>query len=223
MMNGSDCDALSAGRLAGPSHIHRAPGVLAYGGCSAACFDAGVKTQETLPETVAEAFDGHRIREIIQRVCRHYSVPVAFIALERPDCLRLKACRGVSAQYVPLKSVARHWVSRNLPIIIEDVDDMGETWSEDILVNGPVKMRFVTVAPLMSSASTCVGSLVIMDEQPRCNFNLKDSDFLTQSAEAVMALFKMAAATEDWWRLPVPSTAELPDMQERLEDSDDEE
>lgn len=33
MMNGSDCDALSAGRLAGPSHIHRAPGVLAHVGC----------------------------------------------------------------------------------------------------------------------------------------------------------------------------------------------
>lgn len=63
--------------------------------------------QETLPSSTADAFDGRRIMEIVQGICNHYAVPVAFVALERPDCLELKACQGVAGQCVSVNSIAR--------------------------------------------------------------------------------------------------------------------
>mmetsp|Transcript_89720 Transcript_89720/g.258642 ORF Transcript_89720/g.258642 Transcript_89720/m.258642 type:complete len:238 (+) Transcript_89720:81-794(+) len=182
---------------------------------------AGTKTQESLPDVSLEVFDSWRIREIVSNLCEKYAVPRAFLAMEGPDSLKLKARNGVSLKAVPLDSIARHWVNRELPIIVEDTDAQQYWWRDDALIHGPEEMRFFVVAPLMSSAYVCVGSVVLMDTRTRPGFGLKECDELVRSATAVMTVFRSVSATQDWFRLCLPSLAELPDTLDS-EDEDDE-
>lgn len=109
----------------------------------------------------------------------------------------------------PRQSVARHWVDRDLPIIVENAASIADAWAEDAFLHGPPQVRFAVVAPLMSSTSSCVGSLVIMDTSPRHGFNLTQCDFLTSSAGAVAALLGEMAEAHEWWKLPIPSSDAL--------------
>jgi len=186
----------------------------------------GTKTQESLPDVALEVFDSWRIRKIVGHICEKYDVSRAFLAMEGPDSLKLKARNGVTLKSVPLNSVARHWVNRELPIIVEDTGAHEYWWQNDELIHGEEEMRFFAVAPLMSSALVCVGSLVIMDENRRLGFGLMDCAELVKSATEVMAVFRTVSATQDWFRLSLPSVAELPECllghsNEDTEDEDD--
>mmetsp|Transcript_118068 Transcript_118068/g.338695 ORF Transcript_118068/g.338695 Transcript_118068/m.338695 type:complete len:239 (-) Transcript_118068:178-894(-) len=166
------------------------------------------KTQESLPSVQLETFESARIKVVVSGVREHYQVPIAFLALEAPSCLHLKARIGVEASTVPLTSIARHWVARELPIIIEDIDKNG-CWKEDELVNGHPKKQFFVGAPLMSSGRKCVGSFVIMDTEPRA-FRVQDSKHLVEMSKTIMGIFRSASATCDIWKLSLPSIGELP-------------
>jgi len=161
------------------------------------------KTNESLPEAFLAEFDAVRIQGIVDDVMNHYKVPVAFLAMEGPNDLKLKARRGLLKHSVPINSIARHGISRDLPIIIEDI---GQTprFENDPLVVGPPAAGFFAGAPLMMRHRKCVGTLCIMDTAPR-KFDLCDSDFLVRSAKAIVCIYKMAAETKDFWTLTVSS------------------
>jgi len=166
-------------------------------------------THESLPDLVVESFDDKQVQTIVGQLVHHYRVDVAFVAFESQSCLKLRARHGTSLRQLPLGSIARHKILRNLPIIIGDVAKMPE-FDDDEAVAGPPRLRFFAGAPLMTTECTCVGNLVIMDQRPRENFGLQDCAQLVEAASVIVRAYRSAAESPELWGMSLPSTAVLP-------------
>lgn len=164
-------------------------------------FGAGSKTNESLPGGIIDCFDARQVQAIVKEVKEHYSVAVAFLALESPHGLKLRARHGIKTTDVAAGSIAQHTIFRDLPIIIEDLQ-AHDRFANDILVKGPPAMNFFAGAPLMLTANRCVGTLCIMDTDSR-RFSLRDAAKLAQSAKQVFEVYESGVRPDEYWNLTV--------------------
>lgn len=138
---------------------------------------------------------------------------MAFVALEAGDVLRLQACYGTTLRQVPFSSVARHWVNRNLPIILENIDEQSR-FRNDPLVFGPPRMSFFVSVPLMLTKDTSFGALCMLSRAPR-KFMLDDATELQQCADEIGSLYCEVSQGRALWCFTVSS---LPEVSQDLED-----
>jgi len=175
------------------------------------------KTNDSLPPARIEDFDASAVRDIIKDLMEYYGVTVAFLALESPKDLKLKARYGVSPTSVGHDSIAKHGIARDLPIIIENTGAKKQ-FLEDPLVVGPPALGFFAGSPLMMSPRQCVGSLCIMDVDSR-DFSLNDAVFLQRCARKICQIYKQVFEEKEIWTLTVSSLVSL----EGSDSRDDEE
>jgi len=181
------------------------------------------KTNESLPELILANFDACAVQEVVKKLAKHYGVPAAFLALESPEDLKLKACYGISLRSVGHNSIAKHGIARDLPIIIEDVKAESRFTRDPLVVGQP--FGFFAGSPLMMSSRRCVGSLCIMDHACRA-FTLQDAAFLDECARAICEIYKPSVNAQDLlWKYTVDSLVSIDsaDLFEGAEDEEEEE
>mmetsp|Transcript_20842 Transcript_20842/g.65143 ORF Transcript_20842/g.65143 Transcript_20842/m.65143 type:complete len:293 (-) Transcript_20842:169-1047(-) len=148
---------------------------------------SGEMTTESLPDLVVSHFSQEDILRYTLRVQQHYKVPVGFLALMAGNGMYLKGRVGVDTRFVPLPSICNPGPSRGLPIIITDTWRIG-FFIKDPLVERHPFAKFFAAAPVVLPGHRCVGTLCIMDSQPREQFTLENCQFLVDCAWQVSVL-----------------------------------
>ncbi|MCC1491810.1 sensor histidine kinase [Cognatishimia sp. F0-27] len=110
-----------------------------------------------------ESFD-----EIVELVRRLLDVPVVLISLVDSDRQWFKASVGVDISETPIEqSICAHAILGDGLLEIEDTLDDPRT-CDNPLVNGPlVQMRYYAGAPLMTPSGRKLGTLCVLDTEPR--------------------------------------------------------
>jgi len=155
---------------------------------SAASSQPGVViTTESLPDLVLSRFSQEDILRYSLRVQQHYKTPVVFLALMADNGMYLKGRVGVDTRFVPLPSICHPGPSRGLPIIIMDTWKIG-FHIKDPLVERPPYAKFFAAAPVVMPRDRCIGTLCIVDSQPKQHFTLADCDLLVDIASQISVL-----------------------------------
>mmetsp|Transcript_104640 Transcript_104640/g.223660 ORF Transcript_104640/g.223660 Transcript_104640/m.223660 type:complete len:203 (-) Transcript_104640:130-738(-) len=141
-----------------------------------------------------------RIDSIVREVAREYRSPVCFVSLQDGDNLYYKSrygleVEGAETKKEPCFGFGQHSILRDLPIIILDAS-ADSRFISDPLVQSPTGLRFYVGAPLIVAPHTYLGTLCIMDTEPREYFNLNDSNFLVEQAKRVVEIYKEVEVNE---------------------------
>ena len=119
----------------------------------------GFEILDTLPE---EAFD--RITALASSI---FDVPVAIVSLVDKDRHWFKSCAGMSVEEVPRRDgFCAHTVMNDGVLVVPDTT-MDPRFVDDISVTGPGAVRFYAGASLTLSSGFRLGSLCIIDREPR--------------------------------------------------------
>jgi len=153
----------------------------------------GELRHESLDTFTRQFFDVELVHMLMMEVVEHYSIDVAFLAMEAVDKLHLCARFGIKSKVASMDSIARHHISRALPIIVEDTHKC-DWLLADPFVSGELGIRFFVNVPLLISAGRCVGSLCIMHTMPRDKFTLDESACVTSIASKIMDLLLRSLA-----------------------------
>jgi len=155
-----------------------------------------VAAEEKLPEQcqLPEAAGAHAqaIDAIVKKVFEHYDVSACCFAIGTTAGITLMGGHGIDATFVPRpekgKSILWHDINRKLPVIIYDAS-ADARFSNDVLVVGQPYARFFIRVPVMLSDTECIGTLCLMDPEPRTYYSLEDCDLAMKAAEEIAELF----------------------------------
>jgi signal transduction histidine kinase len=128
-------------------------------------------------DTPAEpAFDD--LTRLASRLCQ---VPIAMVSLVDRDRQWFKSCVGLDDRETP-RAVAfcAHAIQRESPLVVPDAR-ADARFVDNPLVTGPPYIRFYAGFPLVDDAGAALGTLCVIDAQPRT------LDDLQMSALAVLA------------------------------------
>jgi len=128
------------------------------------------------------------VRAVLGKIIEHYGLPACCLAFETPVGISIKGNYGIDAKFVehPVggKSILFHGVDRELPIIIYDaLKDV--RYCHDPLVEGPPYLRFFIGVPIRLSSTKSVGTLCLMDTEPKTFYSLDDCHFAMQSTKEI--------------------------------------
>jgi diguanylate cyclase (GGDEF)-like protein len=117
----------------------------------------------SLLDTPAEdRFD--RITRLAQKM---FHVPIALVSLIDTDRQWFKSCQGLTARQTSREiSFCGHAILNNTPFIIPDTLKDAR-FADNPLVTGEPKIRFYAGYPVKGPEGHCVGTLCLIDQQPR--------------------------------------------------------
>ncbi|MBR2513175.1 MAG: PAS domain-containing protein [Halomonas sp.] len=123
----------------------------------------------------------------ITRIARQmFSVPIALVSLIDQNRQWFKSCQGLDARETPRNiSFCGHAILNNVPLIVENTLEDAR-FADNPLVIGAPNIRFYAGIPLHTSSGYCIGTLCLIDTQPR-----------TLSSEQVNMLDDLAAMVEE--------------------------
>jgi len=135
---------------------------------------------------------------VLGQIIEHYGLPACCLAFETPMGMSIKGNHGIDTKFVEHpeggKSILFHGVDRNLPIIIYDALNDAR-YCHDALVVGPPHVRFFIGVPIMLSPTVRVGTLCLMDTEPRKFYSLKDCRVAMQGAAEIAQCLDEASRT----------------------------
>ena len=136
-------------------------------------------------------------------VCRTaaalFSVPIATVALLDADHLWFKARCGIETDGAPRSTAfCAHTVLSDAIRVIEDARE-DPLFSDTPLVTAEGGIRFYAGAPLILRPDVRIGTLCLMDRQPR-RFSREDRDRLRDLATVVVAHLRLYEAEAHWAR-----------------------
>ncbi|MBG6070394.1 MULTISPECIES: ATP-binding protein [unclassified Polaromonas] len=136
----------------------------------------GLCVLDTLPE---ERFD--RLTRIAQRL---FGVNIALVSLIDHDRLWFKSRQGFDVLQAPRNiSFCAHAILSDAPLVVEDAE-LDARFSDNPLVTGPLGFRFYAGTPLHGPKGYRVGTLCLIDQNPR-QFTSDDADALRDLAAVV--------------------------------------
>ncbi len=104
---------------------------------------------------------------IVQLATRIFNVPIAFISFIDGERIWFKASHGITVPEMPRGAgLCGHTIVSNDPFIITDALK-DATAKENVLVTGPMGLRFYAAVPLVVKNGHRIGTLCIADTQPR--------------------------------------------------------
>lgn len=128
-----------------------------------------------------ERFD--RYTRLAQRM---FKVPIAMISLLERDCQRFKSVQGLSVTTTPRDiSFCGHAILTDDLFVVEDAS-ADERFADNPLVCGDPHVRFYAGCPLHSNDGYRLGTLCIIDRQPR-TLDAGDLQALTDLAAMISA------------------------------------
>jgi GAF domain-containing protein len=106
--------------------------------------------------------------DFVMRLIAHYfEVPIAYISFIDQDRQWIMTQFGSDFRTMPREqSFCNHTVAAAKILVVEDTL-LDSRFAENAMVTGPSEIRFYAGAPLMSPCGYAVGSLCIMDRQPK--------------------------------------------------------
>ncbi|MCB0191892.1 MAG: response regulator [Anaerolineae bacterium] len=108
-----------------------------------------------------------RFERIIRLAKQIFSVPIAFISLVDTDRQWFKACYGLSIEETARNiSFCGHTILDNAPLVIPDTY-LDERFADNPLVTGEPFIRFYAGQPIKTLDGSRIGSVCIIDRQPR--------------------------------------------------------
>ncbi|KQT57031.1 hypothetical protein ASG52_02845 [Methylobacterium sp. Leaf456] len=127
-------------------------------------------------------------------VCRTaaalFAVPIATVALLDADDLWFKAKCGIEAEGAPRDmAFCAHTILSDANLVIEDTQ-ADPRFADNPLVTGEAGIRFYAGAPLILRPGVRIGTLCLMDRQPRA-FGQQDRERLRDLATVVVAHLRL--------------------------------
>lgn len=129
---------------------------------------AALRRYGILDTSEAEAFD--RITDLVARLL---DVPIALVTFVDEDRQWFKSCVGVEQREVPREvAFCDYNIREEGVMVVEDATD-DSRFTGNPLVTGPPHIRFYAGAPLVTDDGFALGSLCVIDTEPR---TLSDDD-----------------------------------------------
>jgi len=122
-----------------------------------------------------------------------FDVPVAGVTLVDRDRVFVKACSGLDLTEIPRDhTICALALSSPGAIVIEDTHADPRSRDKEV-VTGPLGIRFYAGAPLRTASGVTLGSLCVIDREPRA-FSERERRVLEGLAALVMDQFELRAA-----------------------------
>ncbi|WP_030073852.1 ATP-binding protein [Halomonas alkaliantarctica] len=145
---------------------------------------AALHALQVLDTPADEAFD-----RITQFVCDLFDVPIALISLVDTKRLWFKSQQGLSASEMCRDiSLCAHAIALNDMLVVENTLD-DPRFADNLLVTGTPHVRFYAGQPLQLADGLSVGTLCLIDRQPR-SFSQHDRGILKSIAGQVEELLR---------------------------------
>ncbi|OOE69647.1 GGDEF domain-containing protein [Salinivibrio sp. IB868] len=136
------------------------------------------KLQET---GLLDSEDEERFDRITRLAKRLFDVPIALVSLIDNDRQWFKSCFGLNVRQTSRDiSFCGHAILGNQPFVVQDAS-ADPRFADNPLVTGEPHIRFYAGHPLSLSDGTNVGTLCVIDTQPR-RFSQEDLRFLKDLA-----------------------------------------
>lgn len=145
---------------------------------------------------ILDTFEEAEFDEIVQLAARICDVPISLISLVDTERQWFKARVGLDQSETPIdQSICAH------AILQDDVFEIPDTLldartADNPLVTGPDKLRFYAGAPLVASNGLPIGTLCVLDREPRKLTDLQ-RETLRVLARQVMKQLELKAALRD--------------------------
>lgn len=129
--------------------------------------------------------------EIVKDAAASMRTPIALISLLDENRQWFKARVGLEASETPRTiSFCTHAITRDDVFVVTDASS-DIRFSSNPLVTGNPGIRFYAGAPLKSSKGALIGTLCVIDTQPRLMMRLRQRLELAELAERVMVQMEM--------------------------------
>ncbi|WP_347331049.1 PAS domain-containing protein [Marinimicrobium locisalis] len=152
-----------------------------------------------------------RFDRITRLACHTFSVPIALVSLIDRDRQWFKSRQGLDATETPRDiSFCGHTIHQSEPMIIEDALE-DERFSDNPLVTSAPDIRFYAGAPLHTDTGHRLGTLCLIDRQPR---SFDDTQ--------IALLRELAGMVEDLIRADAHQRRRTTEMENQLRASHDE-
>jgi len=154
-------------------------------------------THNSLPPKQLQAIWRETAKAAVGKIIEHYGLPACCMAFETPTGMSIQGNYGITAKFVehPVggTSILFHGVDRNLPIIIYDALNDAR-YCNDPLVVGPPHVRFFIGVPIMLSRTMRIGTLCLMDTEPRTFYSLQECRFAMQATKEMAQILGEAVS-----------------------------
>ncbi|OAM53036.1 hypothetical protein A7981_06335 [Methylovorus sp. MM2] len=158
---------------------------------------ASIKKMQILHTPEEEAFD--RIARLTQKI---FNVPVVFISIVGEDFNWIKSKVGIDETNGPRDvSICSHIVFDGEIIVVEDASKDERFFDNDLVCN-QMNIRFYAGRPLRNTEGFIVGTLCIVDHQPR-TFSDDDIDTLNALGHWVESVFEARGLSKSMGNLLV--------------------
>lgn len=136
----------------------------------------GLRNLRVLDTPAEERFD-----RITRAAAHFYVAPIALVSLVDSTRQWFKSRHGVDVAETPRDiSFCGHAILAHEPFIVEDTL-LDERFSDNPMVVGPPFVRFYAGMPLRGPGGTLIGTLCVIDQEPR-TFSRSDLDYLMDMA-----------------------------------------
>jgi signal transduction histidine kinase len=129
----------------------------------------------------------HTFDRIADLAAHLFDTPSAFISLLHDDCLWFKAATGIDGDFCPLDTsfCQDMFDQRELLVVPDAVDD--PRFRDNPLVQATPGIRFYAGAPLITDDGDIIGSICVLDDEPRTGpVDPEKRKHLAHLAEVVM-------------------------------------
>lgn len=128
--------------------------------------------------------------EITSLATKIFNVPIAIITLVDTDRIWFKSSFGIDAEQIPRNpGLCSSAIMSDDIYIVEDARKDPRTLSNP-LVAGVLGLQFYAAAPLRSLDGYNLGTVCLIDKEPR-SLNVKESSILRQLSRIVMSQFEL--------------------------------
>lgn len=128
---------------------------------------------------------------IVRHAADLFQTHTALISLVDRERQWFKARVGLSACQTPRQEAFCHYTIRSDAVLVVLDAHKDERFADNPLVSGPPYIRFYAGAPLVTADGHRLGSLCIIDPQPRATFSERDRQLLRSLAAMTMAQMEL--------------------------------
>ncbi len=108
-----------------------------------------------------------RFDRVVRFAAEELNMPIALVSLVDADRQWFKSRHGLDASETPRDiSFCGHAILQPGLMIVEDAS-LDERFADNPFVTGPMHVRFYAGAPLNAPSGECVGTLCVIDTEPR--------------------------------------------------------
>jgi signal transduction histidine kinase len=152
---------------------------------------AALQRYDVLDTPAEEQFE-----RIVRLAARWFDVPISLVTLLSENRLWFKACKGLDrCETTREVSFCKHNIYDEEVLVVEDATQ-DPRFRDNPMVTGPPRIRFYAGAPLIAPGGHVVGSLCVVDTEPR-DAEAMDFEALKDMAAIVVDELELRVSNEE--------------------------